>query len=89
MLDAAVREALNEQKLSPVQSPNVRDIKLEGDRSFRFTATVVIRPPVSLPEYKGLEITVEKPVVDEAQVGQFLDGSVSYTHLTLPTKRIV
>jgi trigger factor len=74
LLDTAVREAINEQKLQAVQSPNVHTIKLEGDRSLRFTATVVIRPSVNLPEYKGIEITVEKPVVDEAQVDQFLEG---------------
>ena len=74
LMDAAVREAINEQKLSPVQSPNVREIKLEVDRSLRFTATVVLRPTVELPEYRGLEITVEKPVVDEVKVGEFLDG---------------
>ncbi|MEI6080958.1 MAG: trigger factor [Verrucomicrobiota bacterium] len=74
LLDAAVREVLNEQKLSPVQSPNVHDVKLEGDRSLSFTATVVVRPPVNLPDYKGLVITVEKPAVDEEQVAQFLDG---------------
>lgn len=74
LMDAAVREAINEQKLSPVQSPNVREVKLEGDRSLRFTATVVLRPSVDLPEYKGLEITFEKSVVDEAKVGEFLEG---------------
>jgi len=74
LLDTAVREAINEQKLSPVQSPNVREVKLEGDRSLRFTATVVLRPTVDLPEYKGLEITVEKTLVDEAKVGEFLEG---------------
>jgi len=74
LLDAAVREAITEQKLAPVQSPNVREIKLEGDRSLRFTATVVTRPAVNLPDYKGLEVTVEKPVVEEKQVEEFLDG---------------
>ena len=74
LMDAAVRDAINEQKLKPVQSPDVREIKLEGDRSLRFTATVVTRPEVLLPEYKGLEITVEKPVVSETEVDQFLDG---------------
>lgn len=74
LLDAAVREAINEQKLAPVQSPNVHDIRLEGDRSLRFTATVVTRPAVNLPDYKGLEVTVEKTVVDEKQVGEFLEG---------------
>lgn len=74
LLDAAVREALNEQKIAPVQSPNVRDITLEGDRSLRFTATVVIGPNVELPDYKGLEVQVEKPAVDEEQVQRFLDG---------------
>lgn len=74
LLDAAVREVITEQKLKPVQTPNVSEVKLEADRSLRFTATVVTRPTIELPEYKGLEVTVEKPVVDEAQVDSFLDG---------------
>jgi trigger factor len=74
LLDAAVREAIVEQKLKPVQTPNVTEIKLEGDRSLRFTATVVTRPVIDLPEYKGLQITVEKSVVTDADVDQFLDG---------------
>ena len=74
LLDAAVREAITERKLAPVQSPSVKEIKLEGDRSLRFTATVVTRPAVNLPEYKGLEIAVEKKSVDEAEVEQFLEG---------------
>ncbi|MEI6321916.1 MAG: trigger factor [bacterium] len=74
LLDAAVRDAITEQKLKPVQRPNVTEIKLEGDRSLRFTATVVTRPEIALPEYKGLEVTVEKPVVKDAEVDQFLEG---------------
>lgn len=74
LLETAVREAISEQKLAPVQSPNVREIKLEGDRSLRFTATVVTRPAVNLPEYKGLEINVEKSLVGEDQITQFMDG---------------
>jgi trigger factor len=74
LLDSAVRDAITEQKLKPAQSPNVSEIKLEGDRSLRFTATVVTRPVVDLPEYKGLDVTVPKPAVEEAQVEQFLDG---------------
>ncbi len=74
LLDAAVRDAINDQKLRPAQSPNVREVKLEEDRSLKFTATIVTRPAIELPEYKGLEITVEKPAVEEAQVDQFLEG---------------
>lgn len=74
LLDAAVRDAITERKLAPVQSPNVRDIRLEADRSLRFTATVVTRPEVDLPDYKGLQVTVEKPLVDEKQVEEFLEG---------------
>jgi trigger factor len=74
LLDGAVREAIVEQKLKPVQTPNVSEIKLESDRSLRFKATIVTRPEITLPEYKGLEVTVEKPLVEDAQVDQFLDG---------------
>lgn len=74
LIDSAVREAFTEKKLVPIQSPNVRDIKLEGDRSLRFTATIVTRPSLNLPEYKGLEVSVEKKEVSEADVEQFLEG---------------
>ena len=74
LLNTAVQAAIAEQKLAPVQSPNVRDIKLEGDRSLKFTATIVTRPAVTLPEYKGLEVKVEKKEVAEADVDQFLEG---------------
>jgi trigger factor len=74
LLNTAVQEAIAEQKLAPVQSPNVRDIKLEGDRSLKFTATIVTRPSVTLPEYKGLDVKVEKKEVAEADVDQFLEG---------------
>jgi len=74
LIDGAVREAFTEQKLVPIQSPNVRDVKLEGDRSLRFTATIVTRPPLNLPEYKGLEVSVEKKEVSETDVEQFLEG---------------
>ena len=74
LIDGAVREAFTEQKLVPIQSPNVRDVKLEGDRSLSFTATIVTRPPLNLPEYKGLEVSVEKKQVSEEDVEQFLEG---------------
>jgi trigger factor len=74
LIDTAVREAFTEQKLFPIQSPSVRDVTLEGDRSLRFSATIVTRPKVTLPEYKGLEVSVEKKEVTPADVDQFLDG---------------
>ncbi len=74
LIDTAVREAFTEQKLFPIQSPSVRDVTLEGDRSLRFSATIVTRPQVTLPEYKGLEVSVEKKEVTPADVDQFLDG---------------
>ena len=74
LLDAAVRQALNDHKISPVQSPSVRDVRLETDKSLVFTATIVTRPPFDLPDYKGMEITLEKKAVEESEVEQFLDG---------------
>jgi trigger factor len=74
LIDVAVREAFTEQKLFPIQSPSVRDVRLEGDRSLRLSATIVTRPQVDLPEYKGLEVNVEKKELTEADVDQFLEG---------------
>ena len=74
LLDVAVRQALNDHKISPVQSPSVRDVRLETDKSLVFTATIVTRPPFDLPDYKGMEITLEKKAVEESEVEQFLDG---------------
>jgi trigger factor len=74
LLDAAVRDALEEQKLSPIEPPDVREVKLDIDHSLRFTATVITRPVMELPDYKGFDITVPKPVVGEPEVDQFIEG---------------
>ena len=60
----------------------------EEPRRYGFHAT--LKAPFRLAEGRdrgGLEAAVQRFAEDQAAVR--LDGSVSYTHLTLPTKRIV
>ncbi len=68
LMQAAVREAVQEKKMELAQYPQVKDVTLNEDQTLAVTATVVIKPEVELAHYSGLEVSVEKHLVDDAAV---------------------
>jgi len=65
-------EALRESKLSPVGSPDVQDLKMDG-KKLSFTAEFENFPLFNLKNYKGLK--VQKPAVEipEEEITKTLD----------------
>src|SRR5579859_1346306 len=70
------RKALSEEKLSPIDQPDVdlhdhdsedhEHHHVEPGQSFRFEATVSVRPEVKLPDYHSLRVEREQePVTDD------------------------
>ncbi len=57
----AYEEAANECGLDIVSRPEIDVVEIEKGKEFVFTATVAVKPEVTLGEYKGIE--VEKKVV--------------------------
>lgn len=70
---AALREIIAEKKLDLLRYPDIKDLHLGEDHSLRFTATVIISPELELPEYRGLELAVEKDVVSEERLDELLE----------------
>lgn len=54
-------DAVEEEKIEPVDNPKIDIVTLELDKPLVFKATVTVKPEVKLGQYKGLE--VKKPEV--------------------------
>jgi trigger factor len=73
LVDAAVREALREQEIVPLDSPDVDITQAEEGKPLLFKAVVQVRPEVKLGDYEGFRFKPEVPKVDDAKVEQVVD----------------
>ena len=60
LLKEAVQEAFERQKLSPIDTPKISDIKMDDGR-IRFRVTVEVKPEVKLTDEQILRIRLSKP----------------------------
>jgi trigger factor len=67
--------ALREHDLSPVADPEIDLDDVEEGQPLRFTATVVVRPRLTLePEqYRGVEVTAPSPEVTDRDIDDYLE----------------
>lgn len=68
IIPGAYEEAAKESGLDIVSQPEIDVVQIEKGKPFVFTATVALKPEVTLGEYKGLEAAVEPVVVTDADV---------------------
>jgi trigger factor len=61
-------EALQANELEPLAQPEIEITKLEDNETLEFSAEVDIRPEIDLPEYAGLEVTVDDVAVTDQDV---------------------
>lgn len=86
VIETAVNEGLNdyyqqamvENELTPLSRPEVDitelpSIEKEGEGQLVFTLEVDIRPKVELPDYKGIEVSVEAKEVADEDIEKALD----------------
>lgn len=86
VIETAVNEGLNdfyqkamvENELTPLSRPEVDitelpSIENEGEGQLVFTLEVDIRPKVELPDYKGIEVSVEAKEVADEDIEKALD----------------
>ena len=67
-------EALEANDVSPLGQPEVDVTSFEDGQQLTFTAEVDVRPDFDLPDYDGLEVTVDDADVSDAEVDEQLDG---------------
>ncbi len=61
-------EALQANELEPLAQPEIDITRLEDNDSLEFTAEVDVRPEIELPDYHGLEVTVDDVTVTDEDV---------------------
>ncbi len=71
LIPRAVDDALREQGVEPVDTPDIRDVVVEEGQPLKFTATFETVPPIDPGECSALRLTrpavqVEESAVDEA-----------------------
>jgi trigger factor len=67
--------ALREHDLSPVADPEIDLDDVEEGKPLRFTATVVVRPRLTLEpdQYKGVHVTAPSPEVTDRDVDEYVE----------------
>lgn len=74
LIPAAYREAVEREKLEPVNEPDLEDVKLEEDAPLSFVAVIEVKPTITLGEYSGLTVQHAAVPVTDDDVQQTLDG---------------
>jgi trigger factor len=73
LVEDAFREAMKEQALAPLTSPEVEITQGEEGKPVIFKAVVQIRPEVTIGDFEGFGFKPEIKPVDETMVEQVLD----------------
>jgi trigger factor len=76
ILDQAINEALpqfyiqalQDNDLQPLAQPDIEVTKLEDNETLEFTAEVDVRPEIELPDYHGIEASVDDLAVTDQDV---------------------
>jgi len=76
VLDEAINEvlpqkyfaALEENSLTPLAQPDIEVTRLEDNETLEFTAEVDVRPEITVPEYDGIEASVDDVAVSDEDV---------------------
>lgn len=61
-------DALQANELEPLAQPEIDITRLDDNETLEFTAEVDIRPEVTLPDYRGLDVSVEDIAVSDEDV---------------------
>jgi trigger factor len=70
---AAYENAIKENNIDPVDQPELDIIQVEKGKEFIFTATVTVKPEVTLGQYKGIEVAKKEYNVTDEDVNKELD----------------
>jgi trigger factor len=73
LVEHAVDEALTERGVEPVDTPEIRDIKVEEGHPLTFRAEFDVVPPFDPGEFESIEVRRTPPAIDDASVDQAME----------------
>jgi trigger factor len=80
-------KALREHDLDPVDRPKLEVLERNGERPTRLRATVQVRPPIELHDYKGVVVRVPSFAVSDADVERSLTALAKERATLVPVSR--
>ncbi|GAA2713049.1 MULTISPECIES: trigger factor [Streptomyces] len=80
-------EAVNEGELNPLGQPDVDITELKDGELLTFTAEVDVRPALEIPDYSGIEVTVDATEVTDEDVEKSVEQLRERFATTSPVER--
>ncbi|MBT2393443.1 trigger factor [Streptomyces sp. ISL-1] len=80
-------EAVNEAAVNPLGQPDVDITELKDGETLAFTAEVDIRPAIEIPDYSGIEVTVDAVEVSDEDVEKSVEELRERFASTNPVER--
>ncbi|MGW1978359.1 trigger factor [Streptomyces sp. NPDC001889] len=80
-------EAVNEAEINPLGQPEVDITELKDGETLNFTAEVDIRPVIEIPDYSGIEVTVDAVEVTDEDVDKAVEELRERFASTTPVER--
>ncbi|MET7761641.1 trigger factor [Streptomyces sp. NPDC005393] len=80
-------DAVNEGELNPLGQPDVDITELKDNELLAFTAEVDIRPNVEIPDYSGIEVTVDSVEVSDEDIDASIEQLRERFATTTPVER--
>lgn len=72
LIPEAYQEALKQESLSPIDFPDIHDVKLKDGILF-FTASLDIKPEFTVKDYKGIKVQKKAAQVTDEELSKTLD----------------
>ncbi len=73
LIPDAYEDAAKESELEIVSQPEIDVVQIEKGQNFIFTATVAVKPEVTLGKYKGMEVEKKTEEVTEEEIAAEID----------------
>lgn len=73
LIPESLEEALRGEGVRPLGYPSLENVVAEEGKPLAYEASFEVRPVVELPEYKGLEVSVEEKPVAEEEIQEQLE----------------
>ncbi|WP_055552864.1 trigger factor [Streptomyces sp. NBRC 110028] len=80
-------DAVNEGELNPLGQPEVDITELKDNELLAFTAEVDIRPSIEIPDYSGIEVTVDSVEVSDEDIDKSVEQLRDRFATTSPVER--
>ena len=66
------QKAITQEKIDPVQLPQITNVDFKKNEKLTFEATVDIRPKINLKNYRGIKITKQRVDITEEEIAKVL-----------------